>query len=157
MNGTITSWGCLGSLATPKQKLPQSLFPEPERVETEQNKWTVLQPRDTHMLAEWGKAVRNCVGNGGYAEMIKEYRAMILLVMVNREPRYTIQCEVHGGELSVTQIASVCNRRPGNAEKEKVSEILEQALSQRQAGLSAEKLAQYKAQLEANLRSDLLY
>ena len=143
--------GLSWKLSNPKQKLPQSLVPEPERVETGLHKWTVLQPRDTHMLAEWGKAVRNCVGNGGYAEMIKEYRAMILLVMVNREPRYTIQCEVRGSELSVTQIASVCNRSPGEAEKEKVSEILEQALSQRQAGLSAEKLDQYRAQLDANL------
>ena len=134
-----------------KVDLPQCLFPAPVKLkryvdltwddsqgQTEgevDETYTFLQPLHTHMLAEWGRAVKNCVGSHGYADQIKEYKAMIVLVMVDQQPKFTIQCCVEGSEMTVTQIASVCNRSLTYEEKNTVEETFQMAIDTRQAQL----------------------
>ena len=130
-----------------KEDLPQCLFPEPMKV----NGYTFLQPLDTHMLAEWGKAVRNCVGSHGYSDRIKNYQSMILLVMVDREPRYTIQCEVEKGEMTVSQIADVCNRTLEPEDRTRVEQMLGEAITKRDEILKEDKLDEQRRKMESML------
>ena len=130
-----------------KEDLPQCLFPEPMKVDS----YTFLQPLHTHMLAEWGRAVRNCVGSHGYSDKIKNYQSMILLVMVNREPRYTIQCEVQKGEMTVSQIADVCNRTLDPEARTKVEQMLGEAINKRDQIIKEDKITEQRAKLEAML------
>ena len=130
-----------------KEDLPQCLFPEPMKIDG----YTFLQPLHTHMLAEWGRAVRNCVGSHGYSDRIKNYQSMILLVMVDREPRYTIQCEVEKGEMTVSQIDDVCNRYLEPEARTKVEQMLGEAITKRDQILKEDKLDEQRAKLEAML------
>jgi hypothetical protein len=98
--------------STPNETLPRDLFPQPIRVEEPGQKYSFFQPCDVHQLGAWGKAVRNCVGSAdSYRKGIKNKTHFIILVMLNNEPRYTIQATVRNGGLIVDQIADVCNKR----------------------------------------------
>lgn len=94
-------------ITTPNEELPQDLFPEPIKYE----QWTFFQPRDIHQLADWGRAVRNCVGGTHYSEGIKKKKHFIVLAMVNKVPLITIQLSVDNGVMNVDQISKVSNQR----------------------------------------------
>jgi hypothetical protein len=98
-------------ISTPNEKLPQDLFPQPIRVDEPGQKYSFFQPCDVHQLGSWGKAVRNCVGSAdSYRKGIKSKTHFIVLVMLNKEPRYTVQAKLRNGQLTVEQIADVCNK-----------------------------------------------
>lgn len=98
-------------LSTPNEVLPQDLFPQPVKVAENGDKWTFFQPCDVHQLGSWGKAVRNCVGSAdNYRKGIKNKTHFIILVMMNNQPRFTVQARLRNGLLSVEQIADVCNK-----------------------------------------------
>ena len=140
-------------LHNPNVDLPQKLFPEPIQVrkyvdltwddcfdmlpEEEQDleldiKISFFQPKDTHQLAAWGRAVRNCVGGGhGYAEGVKKMKHLIVLAMVDNKPRYTVQLTVDNGIMNVNQIADVGNRRLDDIERHDVQEAFSYALQKR--------------------------
>ena len=124
----------------PKEELPQKLFPEPIKVEQcddgENQKYTFLQPKDTHQLSQWGKAVRNCVGSSNYSEGIRKYRHMIVLVMIDSKPRYTVQLKVDNGMMVVSQIADISNERLNDLERSDVQDAFKQALQLREKQLS---------------------
>lgn len=94
-------------IKTPNEALPQDLFPEPVK----NGEWTFFQPRDVHQLANWGRAVRNCVGGTHYSEGIKMKKHFIVLAMVNKVPLITIQLSVDNGVMNVDQISKVSNQR----------------------------------------------
>lgn len=92
------------------ESLPQDLFPTPIKVTLGSSSWSFFQPIDTHQLAQWGQAVRNCVGNAThYAEDVRKKKHFIVLAMVDNKPQFTIQLEVNMGLMSVKQIAGVGN------------------------------------------------
>jgi hypothetical protein len=94
------------------ESLPQDLFPTPIKVALGSSSWSFFQPIDTHQLAQWGQAVRNCVGNAThYAEGVRKKKHFIVLAMVDNKPQFTIQLEVNMGLMSVKQIAGVANAR----------------------------------------------
>jgi len=98
-------------ISTPNEKLPQDLFPQPIRVDELGQKYSFFQPCDVHQLGSWGKAVRNCVGSAdSYRKGVKNKTHFIVLVMLNNEPRYTVQAKLRNGQLNIEQIADVCNR-----------------------------------------------
>jgi hypothetical protein len=98
-------------ISTPNEVLPQDLFPKPVRVEKPGQKYSFFQPCDVHQLASWGKAVRNCVGSANnYRAGIKRKTHFIILVMLNGEPRYTVQARLNNGQLIIEQIADTCNK-----------------------------------------------
>ena len=80
-------------ITNPNIDLPQKLFPNPMRIpfndvinHTQSGTlpgdgyFSFFQPHDTHQLAAWGRAVRNCVGGGhGYAEGIKKMKHLITI------------------------------------------------------------------------------
>jgi hypothetical protein len=84
--------------------LPQDLFPVPIRVQYPSDCdspwkaaswWTFFQPIDTHQLAAWGQAVRNCVGNAtSYADGVRKKQHFIVLCMINNQPQFTVQLKV---------------------------------------------------------------
>ena len=91
-----------------------------------------FQPKDTHQLAAWGRAVRNCVGGGhGYAEGVKKMKHLIVLCMIDNKPRYTVQLTVDNGIMNVAQIADVGNARLNDIEREDVQEAFSNALQKR--------------------------
>jgi len=94
-------------ITTPNEPLPQDLFPEPVK----NGEWTFFQPRDVHQLADWGRAVRNCVGGTHYSEGIKKKKHFIVLAMVDKVPLITIQLSVDNGVMNVDQISKVSNQR----------------------------------------------
>lgn len=131
-------------IRNPNEQLPQKLFPEPikvlhkltyENFETE-TKYTFFQPKDTHQLSQWGQAVRNCVGSANYSEGIRKYKHMIVLVMIDGKPRYTVQLRVDNGMMVVSQIADISNARLDDLERSKVEEAFKQALQLREKQLS---------------------
>ena len=87
-----------------------------------------FQPITSHQLADWGRAVRNCVGNSSYASAINRKRYFIVLAMVNHKPRYTIQLKLSDGVLVVDQIADIGNRRLSDEEKDFVQKSIAYAL-----------------------------
>jgi hypothetical protein len=98
-------------ISTPNEKLPQDLFPQPIRVDELGQKYSFFQPCDVHQLGSWGKAVRNCVGSAdSYRKGVKNKTHFIVLVMLNNEPRYTVQAKLRNGQLNIEQIADVCNK-----------------------------------------------
>jgi hypothetical protein len=98
-------------VSTPNEVLPQDLFPKPVRVEEPGQKYSFFQPCDVHQLASWGKAVRNCVGSANsYRAGIKKKTHFIVLVMLNGDPRYTVQARLNNGQLIIDQIADTCNK-----------------------------------------------
>ena len=134
-------------LDNPLTSLPQKLFPEPIKVPLKGaitmaepevvHTYTFLQPLDTHMLAHWGRAVRNCVGSHSYAEGIKKYRHMIVLVMIDNKPRYTVQLTVDNGVMHVSQIADVGNARLDDTARAIVENQLKMALNIRELQLKS--------------------
>jgi hypothetical protein len=113
------------------EAMPQDLFPQPIKVKDNDNLWTFLQPIDLHMLAEWGRAVRNCVGNASsYADGVKKKKHFIVLAMLNNQPRFTIQLSVRDGMMSVTQIVDVSNQSLTQDQKSEYSKMFALALQE---------------------------
>jgi hypothetical protein len=53
----------------------------PIKVQHNDQQWTFIQPIDTHQLAAWGQAVRNCVGNAtNYAEGVRKKQHFIVFM-----------------------------------------------------------------------------
>ena len=134
-------------LDNPLTSLPQKLFPEPIKIPLKGsitmaepevvNTYTFLQPLDTHMLAHWGRAVRNCVGSQSYADGIKKFRHMIVLVMIDNKPRYTVQLTVDNGVMHVSQIADIANARLNDMDRAIVEHQLKMALNVRELQLQS--------------------
>ncbi len=134
-------------LDNPLTSLPQKLFPEPIKVPLKGsitlaepevvNTYTFLQPLDTHMLAHWGRTVRNCVGSQSYAEGIKKFKHMIVLVMIDNKPRYTVQLTVDNGVMHVSQIADIANARLNDIDRAIVEDQLKMALNVRELQLQS--------------------
>jgi hypothetical protein len=128
-------------ISNPNVDLPQKLFPQPIKVEQcndgEDVKYSFFQPHDTHQLAAWGRAVRNCVGGGhGYADGIKKMKHLIILTMIDGDPRYTIQLSVDNGVMTVNQIADIGNRRLTDLERSNVEDAFKLALTKREEQLT---------------------
>ena len=122
----------------PNEKLHQDLFPEPVKVNVGDSDWTFLQPINTHQLAQWGQAVRNCVGSASqYAENIKKRKHFIVLCMIDGKPTFTIQLDVFMGVMNVKQIAGVANQRLDDDQREQYSQAFKQALQSREKQLSS--------------------
>ena len=100
----------LWKIKTPDAPLPQDLFPSPVRVTTSDTRLSFFQPNSVHQLAEWGNAVRNCVGNGTYADRIKKFQNFIVLGMVDGKPTFTIQLSHRDGQLHTDQVVSTSNQ-----------------------------------------------
>jgi hypothetical protein len=130
-------------IVNPNEKLHQDLFPEPIKVELDfadgfQNTWTFFQPHDTHQLAMWGQAVRNCVGSAShYAADIKKRKHFIVLAMIENKPKFTIQLKVDMGVMSVCQIAGIGNERLDDTERELYTEAFQLALHERETQLKS--------------------
>ena len=121
-----------------KEALHQDLFPAPIKVNVDGSAWTFLQPIDTHQLAQWGQAVRNCVGSAGrYADDIKKRKHFIVLCMIDSKPTFTIQLDVSMGVMNVIQIAGVANQRLSVDQHEQYSTAFKQALQSRESELSS--------------------
>jgi hypothetical protein len=121
-----------------KEALHQDLFPVPVKVNMGDSDWTFLQPIDTHQLAQWGQAVRNCVGSSSrYAEDIKKRKHFIVLCMIDGKPIFTIQLDVSMGVMNVIQIAGVGNQRLSEDQKDKYANAFKQALQSRENELSS--------------------
>jgi hypothetical protein len=121
-----------------KESLHQDLFPVPVKVKLTGSEWTFLQPIDTHQLAQWGQAVRNCVGSASrYAEDIKKRKHFIVLCMIDGKPIFTIQLDVSMGVMNVIQVAGVGNQRLNEEETEQYSQAFKLALQQRESELTS--------------------
>jgi hypothetical protein len=120
------------------ESLPQDLFPEPIKLELGSSKWTFFQPIDTHQLAAWGQAVRNCVGSASdYANGVRKKKHFIVLCMVDGKPQFTIQLEIDMGMMSVKQIAGISNARLTDEQRELYTTAFSQALTQRESALTS--------------------
>ncbi len=120
------------------ESLHQDLFPAPVKVSMDGSDWTFFQPVDTHQLAQWGQAVRNCVGSSSrYAEDIKKRKHFIVLCMIDGKPTFTIQLDVSMGVMNVVQIAGVANQRLTDEQREEYSTAFRQALQSREKELSS--------------------
>jgi hypothetical protein len=123
-------------ISNPNQKLPQDLFPVPVKVKLDDETWTFIQPIDTHQLAQWGQAVRNCVGaSSTYANAVKAKKQFIVLCMVDNKPVFTIQLKVSNGIMHVEQIAGPSNKSLTSIEREKYQGIFQEALQIREKDL----------------------
>jgi hypothetical protein len=116
-----------------KENLPQDLFPAPIKIHHKEQTWTFFQPVDTHQLSQWGQAVRNCVGTGGYAEDVKKRKQFIVLCILDSKPKFTIQLKLNQGLMSVHQIAGIGNARLNDDEKALYTDTFRQALAIRSA------------------------
>ena len=125
-------------IQNPNESLRQDLFPEPIRVTRNGETWSFFQPVDTHQLAMWGQAVRNCVGSAShYADDIKKRKHFIVLCMIDGKPTFTIQLVVDMGLMSVKQIAGVANQRLTDEQKDQYSNAFKLALQQRESQLQS--------------------
>jgi len=123
-------------IKNPNQKLPQDLFPAPVKVKLDDETWTFIQPMDTHQLAQWGQAVRNCVGaSSAYANAVKTKKQFIVLCMIDSKPVFTIQLKVSNGIMHVDQIAGPSNKSLTSIEREKYQGIFQEALQIREKAL----------------------
>jgi len=123
-------------ISNPNQKLPQDLFPVPVKVKLDDETWTFIQPIDTHQLAQWGQAVRNCVGaSSTYANAVKTKKQFIVLCMIDNKPVFTIQLKVSNGTMHVEQIAGPSNKSLTSIEREKYQGIFQEALQIREKAL----------------------
>jgi hypothetical protein len=94
--------------STKRNHCTKSYSPAPVKVTMGESDWTFIQPINTHQLAQWGQAVRNCVGSASqYAEDIKKRKHFIVLCMIDSKPTFTIQLDVSMGVMNVKQIAGV--------------------------------------------------
>lgn len=115
-----------------KVDLPQDLFPKPIKVQYLDQSWIFFQPTDTHQLANWGQAVRNCVGSSNtYSEAVKKRKEFIVLCMIEGKPVFTIQLSLNQGMLSVKQIKGVSNKVLTSQEESDYAEAFKQALTLR--------------------------
>jgi hypothetical protein len=120
------------------QSLPQDLFPEPIKVQHNDQQWTFFQPIDTHQLATWGQAVRNCVGNAtSYSDGVRKKKHFIVLCMINNQPQFTVQLKVSTGMMIVDQIAGVSNANLTSEQREDYTQVFGQALQQREKVLAS--------------------
>jgi hypothetical protein len=118
--------------------LPQDLFPEPIKVQHNDQQWTFFQPIDTHQLAAWGQAVRNCVGNAtSYADGVRKKQHFIVLCMIDNQPQFTVQLKVSTGMMTVDQIAGVSNARLTEEQRQDYTQVFGQALQQREKVLAS--------------------
>ena len=125
-------------ISNPNEGLPQDLFPEPIKVQEDQETWTFFQPHDTHQLALWGQAVRNCVGSAsGYAEGVRKKQHFIVLCMIDGKPQFTIQLKVSNGMMSVEQIRGLSNSILSDEIKDKYTAAFRTALQQRDSALQS--------------------
>ena len=125
-------------IINPNESLPQDLFPEPIKVDLDGQSWSFFQPCNTHQLAIWGQAVRNCVGSAShYADDCKKKKHFIVLCMLDSKPQFTIQLIVEMGMLSVKQIAGVGNKRLDDIQKEQYTKAFALALNSRKAALKS--------------------
>lgn len=125
-------------IQNPNESLRQDLFPEPIRVTRNGETWSFFQPVDTHQLAMWGQAVRNCVGSAShYADDIKKRKHFIVLCMIDGKPTFTIQLVVDMGLMSVKQIAGVGNQRLTDDQREAYTEAFREVLQQREKQLQS--------------------
>jgi hypothetical protein len=125
-------------IQNPNESLRQDLFPEPIRVTRNGETWSFFQPVDTHQLAMWGQAVRNCVGSAShYADDIKKRKHFIVLCMIDGKPTFTIQLVVDMGLMSVKQIAGVANQRLTDDQREAYTEAFREVLQQREKQLQS--------------------
>ena len=119
-------------------KLPQDLFPEPIKVLLDDQSWTFIQPIDTHQLAAWGQAVRNCVGDAAsYAEGVRKKKHFIVLAMLDNKPTFTIQLEVDRGMMSVKQIVGTSNARLTGDQQDSYTKAFAQALKLQESKLQS--------------------
>jgi hypothetical protein len=127
-------------IQNPNHSLPQDLFPQPVKVTYEDDNWSFFQPIDTHQLAQWGQAVRNCVGNAAsYAEGVRKKQHFIVLGMLNGKPTFTIQLKVNMGVMSVEQIVGFANTRLSDAERDTYTKVFSNALRIRDEQLKSER------------------
>jgi hypothetical protein len=120
------------------ERLPQDLFPAPVKVQHNEQQWIFIQPIDTHQLAAWGQAVRNCVGNAtGYAEGVRKKQHFIVLCMIDNKPQFTVQLKVSMGMMTVDQIAGISNARLTDEQREDYTQVFGQALQQREKVLAS--------------------
>jgi hypothetical protein len=120
------------------ERLPQDLFPAPVKVQHNNQQWAFIQPIDTHQLAAWGQAVRNCVGNAtGYAEGVRKKQHFIVLCTIDNRPQFTVQLKVSMGMMTVDQIAGISNARLSEEERESYTQVFGQALQQREEVLAS--------------------
>ena len=125
-------------IQNPNEKLPQDLFPEPIKLQHNDKSWTFIQPYDTHQLALWGQAVRNCVGSAaGYAEGVRKKQHFIVLCMLDGKPQFTIQLKVSNGMMSVDQIKGLCNANLTLNQKDEYTEVFRLALQTREEMLKS--------------------
>jgi hypothetical protein len=119
-------------------KLPQDLFPEPIKLTLADQAWTFIQPIDTHQLAAWGQAVRNCVGDAAsYADGVRKKKHFIVLAMLDNKPTFTIQLEVDMGMMSVKQIVGTCNARLTGDQQDSYTKAFAQALKLQESRLQS--------------------
>ena len=125
-------------ISNTNEKLPQDLFPTPIKVQHNDEQWTFIQPMDTHQLAAWGQAVRNCVGNAtNYAEGVRKKQHFIVLCMIDNKPQFTVQLKVSMGMMTVDQIAGISNARLTEEQRESYTKVFGQALQQREKVLAS--------------------
>ena len=97
-------------IKNPNETLPQDLFPTPVKVHHTAGWMTFFQPHDTHQLAMWGQAVRNCIGSASsYAEGVRKKKHFLVLCMLDNKPHFTVQLDVNMGMMSVRQIVGLSN------------------------------------------------
>ena len=144
-------------IITKKEKLPQDLFPKPLHVDymdvvsnfetwldscNKYSTFCLFQPVDTHQLADWGKAVHNCVGQKSYAEGIRRKQHFIVLVMIDKTPRYTVQLTLSDQVLSIDKrygIKDVSNRDLGPEESDFIELVFNHAFNLRTKQLEESK------------------
>jgi hypothetical protein len=127
-------------IQNPNHSLPQDLFPQPVKVIYEDDNWSFFQPIDTHQLAQWGQAVRNCVGNvASYAEGVRKKQHFIVLGMLNGKPTFTIQLKVNMRVMSVEQIVGFANTRLSDSERGTYTKVFSNALRIRDEQLKSER------------------
>jgi hypothetical protein len=123
-------------ISNPNQKLPQDLFPVPVKVKLDDESWTFIQPIDTHQLAQWGQAVRNCVGaSSTYANNVKAKKNFLVLCLVDNKPQFTVQLKVSNGVMDVVQIAGVSNSSLLSEERGQYQSKFAEALKIRESEL----------------------
>ena len=126
-------------IKNPNHQLPQDLFPTPIKVTHQESNWSFFQPIDTHQLAQWGQAVRNCVGNASnYAEGVRKKQHFIVLGMLDGKPTFTIQLKVNHGVMSVEQIVGFANARLDEAGRATYTAVFAKALQAQENRLKSE-------------------
>ena len=145
-------WKC----RTEKEKLPQDLFPQPLHIKAKDlvskmgwysefelsDTFCFFQPQDTHQLAEWGRAARNCVGSTSYGKGIKKKEHFIVLIMINKVPRYTVQLKLSDQILRIdvgSGIKDIANKELSRDEREFVELAFNHAFNLRTKQLEESK------------------